>query len=123
MLLQSDYGKYPFTELPAGGTMSIVRVLPLGLELDVHEGETVMSAAHAAGYVWPTECGMAAECGLCVSIIRDGTENCGPMPDDERDTLLRTMGMVDASRRLACRMTVTGPVTLTKRGVRAEGEG
>jgi hypothetical protein len=39
------------------------------------------------------------------------------MPDEERETLQRTMGVVDDSRRLACRLTVTGPVTLTKRGV------
>lgn len=103
--------------------MSIVRVLPLDLELDVADGQSVMSAAHDAGYVWPTECEASAECGLCVSIIREGAENCGPMPDDERDTLQRTMGMVDSGRRLACRLTVTGPVTLTKRGVRpAEAE-
>jgi ferredoxin len=98
--------------------MSIVTVLPLGLELDVADGQTVMAAAHDAGYVWPTECEGAASCGLCVSIIRTGTEACGPMPPDEHETLDRTMGMVDPSRRLACRLTITGPVTLTKRGVR-----
>ena len=102
--------------------MSQVTVLPLGLELEVGEGRTVMSAAHEAGYVWTTECEAAASCGLCVSIIREGAENCGPMPDEERETLERTMGMVDPSRRLACRLTVTGPVTLTKRGVRAAEE-
>ena len=33
------------------------------------------------------------------------------------------MGVADPTRRLACRLTVTGPVTLTKRGVRlAEGD-
>jgi 2Fe-2S ferredoxin len=97
--------------------MSQVTVLPLGLELQVIDGQSVMSAAHEAGYVWPTECEAAASCGLCVSIVREGAENCGPMPDEERETLERTMGMVDPSRRLACRLTVTGPVTLTKRGV------
>jgi ferredoxin len=97
--------------------MSIVHVLPLGLDLEVVAGETVMTAAHTAGYTWPTECEAAASCGLCVSIIREGLANCGPVPDDERETLERTMGMFDESRRLACRLTVTGPVTLTKRGV------
>ncbi len=103
--------------------MSQVTVLPLSLELEVTEGQTVMAAAHAAGYVWPTECEMAASCGLCVSIVRAGAEHCGPMPDEERETLERTMGMVDPSRRLACRLTVDGPVTLTKRGVRPAEEG
>jgi 2Fe-2S ferredoxin len=100
--------------------MAVVTVLPLGLELEVREGETVMAAAHAAGYIWPTECGQAASCGLCVSIIRDGLENCGPMPQDETEALERTLGSAPDDRRLACRLTVTGPVTLTKRGVRAE---
>ena len=40
------------------------------------------------------------------------------MPEDEQETLQRTMGRVDPSRRLACRLTVSGPVSLTKRGVR-----
>lgn len=102
--------------------MSQVTVLPLDLQLEVVEGQSVMSAAHAAGYVWPTECEAAASCGLCVSIVREGAEHCGAMPDDERETLERTMGMVDPSRRLACRLTVTGPVTLTKRGVHPAAE-
>jgi 2Fe-2S ferredoxin len=102
--------------------MSRVTVLPIELELEVAEGQTVMAAAHEAGYVWPTECEANASCGLCVSIIREGVENCGPMPDDEVETLQRTMGAVDPGRRLACRLTVTGPVTLTKRGVRPAEE-
>ncbi len=103
--------------------MPTVTVLPLGLELEVPTGQSVMAAAHDAGYAWPTECQQSAECGLCVSIIRSGTENCGPMPEDEEATLLRTVGMVSPERRLACRLTVTGPVTLTKRGVRPIEEG
>lgn len=95
-----------------------VVVLPLGVELAVAEGQSVMEAAHEAGYIWPTECGANASCGLCVSIIREGLDNCGPMPEDEIEALERTMGQVDPVRRLACRLTVTGPVTLTKRGVR-----
>lgn len=98
--------------------MAVVRVLPIEVDLDVPEGTTVMTAAHAAGYIWPTECEANAECGLCVSIIREGVEYCAPMPADEEETLQRTMGATDPSRRLACRLTVTGPVTLTKRGVR-----
>ena len=102
--------------------MSRVTVLPLQLELDVPEGESVMAAAQAAGYVWPTECEANASCGLCVSIIRDGLDNCGAIGEEERETLQRTMGAVDPQRRLACRLTVTGPVTLTKRGVRLREE-
>jgi ferredoxin len=97
--------------------VSIVTVLPLGLALEVGPGESVMAAARAAGYMWPTICDASASCGTCVSIIREGAENCGPIPEDERETLLRTLGSLPGGRRLACRLTVTGPVTLTKRGV------
>lgn len=77
-----------------------------------------MEAATAAGYSWPTDCGGEASCGLCVSIVREGAGNCSPMDDEEHECLERTMGQADDARRLACRLTVTGPVTLTKRGVR-----
>jgi len=118
MLLASDYGKYLFGQLPrTEQAVSTVTVLPLGLTLEVADGETVMTAARAAGYVWPTVCDASASCGTCVSIVREGQANCGPMPDDEHETLERTLGSVDGQRRLACRLTVTGPVTITKRGV------
>ena len=96
---------------------SIVTVQPLGIELEVAEGQSVMDAAIAAGYGWPTVCDANASCGTCVSIVEAGHENCGPMPADEEETLTRTLVPLDGQRRLACRLTVTGPVTLKKRGV------
>jgi 2Fe-2S ferredoxin len=97
--------------------MSIVSVQPLGIELEVAPDQTVMAAAAAAGYGWPTVCESNASCGTCVSIVEEGVENCGPMPADEEETLTRTLVPLDGQRRLACRLTVTGPVTLKKRGV------
>ena len=44
--------------------MAVVVVLPLGLELELAQGETVMAAATQAGYAWPTDCGGNADCGL-----------------------------------------------------------
>jgi len=97
--------------------MSIVTVQPLGIELEVAQDQTVMDAAIAAGYGWPTVCEANASCGTCVSIVEEGAGNCGPMPADEEETLTRTLVPLDGQRRLACRLTVTGPVTLKKRGV------
>ena len=97
--------------------MSIVSVQPLGIELEVAPDQTVMAAAAAAGYGWPTVCESNASCGTCVSIDEEGVENCGPMQDDEEETHTRTLVPLDGQRRLACRLTVTGPVTLKKRGV------
>jgi ferredoxin len=99
------------------GATNIVTVLPLGLQLQVDPGQTVMAAAHQAGFFWPTVCDASASCGTCVSIIESGTEHCGPMPADEQETLARTMVPLDGLRRLACRLTVSGPVTVKKRGV------
>lgn len=98
--------------------MARVTVVPLGIDLEVAEGETVMEAARAAGYFWPTVCDANASCGTCVAVIEAGAENCGPMPEDERETLERTIGGLDGERRLICRLTVSGPVTVKKRGVR-----
>ena len=97
--------------------MSIVTVLPLGIEFEVASDQTVMEAARIAGYGWPTVCEANASCGTCVSIVEEGVENCGSMPADEEETLTRTLVPLDGQRRLACRLTVTGPVTIKKRGV------
>ena len=37
--------------------MPKVTVRPLAIEFDAPEGETIMGAAQAAGYYWPTTCG------------------------------------------------------------------
>jgi ferredoxin len=97
--------------------MSLVHVDPIGIDLEVAAGQTVMAAARDAGYGWPTVCDASASCGTCVSIVKDGIDNCAEMPEDERETLTRTLVPLDGQRRLACRLTVTGPVTLSKRGV------
>lgn len=99
--------------------MSLVHVDPIGIDLEVALGVTVMTAARGAGFTWPTVCDGSASCGTCVSIVQDGFDNCVEMPADERETLTRTLVPLDGQRRLACRLTVTGPVSLKKRGVHA----
>lgn len=99
--------------------MSLVHVDPIGIDLEVAPGVTVMTAARGAGFTWPTVCDASASCGTCVSVVQEGLDNCGEMPADERETLTRTLVPLDGQRRLACRLTVTGPVSLKKRGVHA----
>ena len=99
--------------------MSLVHVDPIGIDLEVAPGVTVMTAARGAGFTWPTVCDGSASCGTCVSVVQDGLDNCGEMPADERETLTRTLVPLDGQRRLACRLTVTGPVSRKKRGVHA----
>jgi 2Fe-2S ferredoxin len=110
-----------FPHLTPGVTLSTVHVLPVDLLLEVVEGQTVMAAALDAGYVWPTVCEGSASCGTCISVVKEGAENCAAMPDDELETLTRILVPLDGQRRLACRLQVTGPVTLNKRGIRPQG--
>ena len=36
--------------------MTTVRILPLDITIDAAPGDTLMGAAQAAGYYWPTAC-------------------------------------------------------------------
>ena len=94
-----------------------VLVNSLGIVVVAGHGQSVMDAAHEAGYFWPTVCNGEASCATCVCVVDEGSENCGPMPADELETLTRSGLVQGGKRRLACRLTVTGPVTVTKGGV------
>ena len=98
-----------------------VHVLPVDVVFEVEAGESVFLAAARAGYSWPTTCGGLADCGSCISNITGGVENCPPPGELEQETLRRVRPgrhSEDPAFRLACQLRVTGPVTLTKRGVR-----
>ena len=94
-----------------------VRVEPAGLTLRVAPGESVMAAAHRRGYIWPNICGGQALCGACRVRISAGAEHV-VAPHAQEQTRLRLL--TRSKDRLACQLTVTGPVTVFKRGVRAE---
>lgn len=80
-----------------------------------------MDSARRLGYFWPTTCGGIAECGSCRCQISKGIENVDPPTAAER-LIFRILPQADdqpLKTRLACQMTVTGPVTVIKRGVKA----
>jgi ferredoxin, 2Fe-2S len=102
----------------------IVRVEPLGIELNVRDGETLIEAAWREGYFWPTVCFGQARCTACNVEVVDGGENTSQVAAEEEATLrlLRVRGGADLGRRrLACRLMVDGPVVVRKQGVRLEG--
>ena len=116
----SDLPLGPLRSAGSGG--QTVRVEPLGVELAVLPGETLIDAAWRAGYQWPTVCYGQARCMACQVVIRDGVENVIPPGEEELGamrTLLGNRGL--QNRRLACRLEVTGRVVVEKRGVRKEG--
>jgi ferredoxin, 2Fe-2S len=103
----------------AGEGLSTVTVEPSGVTFPVEPGETVMAAANRQGFRWPTVCGGNASCGACLSLVADGDESCGPVEGEEAETLARVARITAAgTQRLACRLTLTGDVRLTRRGVR-----
>jgi 2Fe-2S ferredoxin len=101
--------------------MPIIRVLPEGLVLQARPGQTIMEAAWAQGYYWPTTCGGQGICTSCACAVMAGEEALEPMGPSERRTLYGEFGeaQVRARRlRLACQARVRGDVTVQKRGVR-----
>ena len=102
--------------------MTKVTVLPSNIEFEVSIGETVMGAAQAHGYYWPTTCGGQGICTTCLSEIVDGADALSDMSRSERKTLVAERGQTVLTRpvRLACQAAVLhdGHVTLNKNGVR-----
>jgi 2Fe-2S ferredoxin len=106
--------------------LPVVRVEPIGVDIEVQPGETIIEAAWRLGYQWPTVCYGQAECTACLVEIVSGEEHLSLVGPDEQDALDNRIllgGRRDRSRlRLACRAKPTGAVTVHKRGVRAPGQ-
>ena len=102
----------------------ITRVEPLGVDLDVQEGETVMEAALRHGYRWPTVCGGNASCGACCLQVLRGDQHCAPPTPRETERLAArgVLARGGGPRRLACELTVAGPVVVHMPGVRAAAD-
>jgi chlorosome envelope protein X len=100
----------------------VIRVEPAGVELVLEDGETLFLAAGRAGYKWPTICGGQGTCRTCFVRIQEGAENCSPMEPLETEAIHALRQPLDGSTRLACQLRTTGPVTVTKRGVRRRTE-
>jgi ferredoxin len=99
-----------------------VRIEPLGVDLFVAEGESLLQAAKREGYQWPSRCGGKAECSTCFVRVVEGLEHLTPVSPREQECLAHGRG-VDATRqvdvRLACQLRVAGTVRVRKLGVRA----
>jgi 2Fe-2S ferredoxin len=102
--------------------MTKVVVQPGNLEYEVRVGETLMDAARALGYYWPTTCGGQGVCTTCLSEVVSGGELLAEMSRSERKTLIAERGEAILRRpvRLACQAAVRGDgiIVLDKPGVR-----
>ena len=99
----------------------VVHVVPIGIDLELAPGETIIEAAWRHGYDWPTVCYGQAQCTACHVEVLSGEEHVTPIEAEERDALdhrLIVTGSTDRTRiRLACRASATGDVTVRKDGV------
>jgi 2Fe-2S ferredoxin len=106
--------------------MARVRVVPLDIEYEAPAGATVMGAAEAAGYYWPTTCGGEGRCTTCACEVLGGAGGLSAMGRSERRTLVeeRGEGVVESAVRLACQARIEGEgeIVVRKAGVRAAGE-
>ena len=96
----------------------MVRVLPIGADVDLGPAEALMAAARRQGLWWPTVCDGHGECGTCWVVVEAGGEHCSPLSPAERERLDGGIKAKDSRARLACQLRVSGPVTVSRRSVR-----
>jgi 2Fe-2S ferredoxin len=103
----------------------VVRVLPLDVELTVHPGESVMSAAQRQGYFWPTRCRGQALCTTCLFEVLSDGEVFNPIEPLEQETLESISDFL-ARRprplRLGCQARPRAAAEVFKRGVKPADE-
>ena len=100
--------------------MPKITVQPSGIVFEADEGETVMDAARAAGYWWPTSCGGKGECTTCAGLVLQGMEHLSAMGRYEESNLIRQRGRLSLQQpiRLCCQARVHGDVEIQKPGVK-----
>ena len=64
-----------------------VTVMPLGVAIEVEDGESVFHAAVDAGYKWPTVCGGEGSCRTCYMRILEGADSFEASDDWEQEVL------------------------------------
>jgi 2Fe-2S ferredoxin len=103
--------------------MPRLRILPLDVEFEAAAGATVMGAAQARGYYWPTTCNGEGRCTTCACEIVEGAGSVEPMGRQEQKTLVLERGeaVLSTPLRLACQARIRSDghlVVVRKAGVR-----
>ena len=97
--------------------MPTIRILPLDAEIQTAPGVTIMDAARAFGYYWPTTCGGEGRCTTCACEIIEGAGELTPMGRSERTVLVEERGpsVLSTRVRLACQARVAEGATIVVR--------
>ncbi len=99
-----------------------MRVEPIGCDIAVRRGETLINAAWRAGYSWPTLCYGIGQCTACQCEVLDGLHLLSERTEAETHllhNLNRRVRRADPRRvRLACQVQISGDVIVRKPGVK-----
>ena len=106
--------------------MPKIHLLPLDVVIDAADDATVMGAAQALGYYWPTTCGGEGRCTTCACDVIEGADALSEMGRSERNSLVDERGesVLRTALRLACQARIRADagsdviVTVRKPGVR-----
>ncbi|WP_194818219.1 2Fe-2S iron-sulfur cluster-binding protein [Nocardia sp. XZ_19_385] len=104
--------------MPDDSAPAKVTVRPAGIEFTAAPGETVMAAALAAGYRWPTICGGLGDCLVCHIEVLEHAERLSEAAESETRAVKELRARSGCPVRLACQAGVHGDVVVFKRGVR-----
>jgi 2Fe-2S ferredoxin len=104
----------PIQERQSGAS---VRLMPLDVNIEVLQGETLMAAARRIALRWPSVCNGQGNCTACYVKIEEGIDNAVAAHPQERERL-HFAGRRDPSFRLACQLKVSGPMRVSKNGVK-----
>jgi ferredoxin len=95
-----------------------VLVLPADRAFSVAEDQSLLEAALAAGWRWPSVCGGQAECGTCAFEVEAGGDLLGAVEAREQarlDMLPIRRARPDRNWRLACQARAAGAGQITVR--------
>src|SRR3990172_5563032 len=98
--------------------MPKLTIRPLNVEIEAPEGATIMAAAQAQGYYWPTTCGGEGRCTTCACLVIAGLERLSPRGRSEERVLASERGpkVLEQPGRLPCKARVYGVVKTEKPG-------
>lgn len=91
------------------------RILPIGVDVAVEPAQSLLAAARRAGLRWPAPCRGVGVCTQCMVQIIEGDDHLVPADAYEAERLAAKRAR--SRERLACRVRLTGPVTVQKLGV------
>lgn len=91
--------------------MPKVRFVPYGLEVEVDDGATILSAAKRVGAPEGDRCGGVCACSTCHVYVVAGLDETSEAEDEELDILEKAFD-VRPSSRLGCQTKVFGDVVV-----------